>query len=160
MAWPMTMSAASCVVLSRPSVKRHVPMAQSCAGDQVQPGFFCHPKNELTKYIQILSSILPADWVFPLFFSFEKDVDTLHRGKGLHRKNDPMNICQRANGDLPQDLLPVDSPCLVDLPMVFSKFSSSHWSFIDDGPRIYIYIYNVYIYIYIYTVYTHTYVYK
>ena len=76
-------AAASCVVLSRPSVKRHVPMAQSCSwwsGAAWSFGMFWHPKNELTKNIQILSSILPADWFFPPFVSFEKDVDTLRQG--------------------------------------------------------------------------------
>jgi hypothetical protein len=58
------------------------PWPNPAAGDQVQPGVlacFGTPKMN-TKNIQILSSILPADWFFSPFVSFEKDVDTLRQG--------------------------------------------------------------------------------
>jgi hypothetical protein len=71
-----------------------------------------------------------------------------------------MNICLRANGDLPQDLLPVDSPMsggfthgvqqIQLFPLIIYRF---------DGPRIYnvyiLYIYYMCVYVYIYT-YTYT----
>ena len=138
------------------------PWPNPAAGDQVQPGVlacFGTPKMNSPKTSKYYRAFFQLIGFFPHLFLLKRML--IRFGKGLHRKNDPMNICLRANGDLPQDLLPVDSPMsggfthgvqqIQLFPLIIYRF---------DGPRIYnVYILYIYIYIICVCMYIHIHIY-